>query len=109
MPVSVSSNSLSQNSRRLLDNLPGAVIEVESAELTAVRAALQHHPDIVSSAMLGARLRLLVKPGNASPLESIRDFLAARQLAASVATARPSLEDVFVASTQLQARGMDAK
>lgn len=88
--------------QRLLDNLPGAVIEIESEQLPAVRSALHEHSGIISSAMLGARLRLLVKPEIASPLESIRAFLADKGLAASVAAARASLEDVFVASTQLQ-------
>jgi len=86
--------------RRLLAELEGRVVELESAEPRAARAQLEREPAVRSAAQLGGRLRALVDPALAEPARALEAALAARGIAARAQLAAPSLEDVFVAATR---------
>jgi ABC-2 type transport system ATP-binding protein len=86
--------------RRLLDELPDRVIEIESDEPRAARAALEREPAVRSAAQLGSRLRALVDPALPDAPAALAAALAARGVAARARPAAPSLEDVFVAATR---------
>jgi ABC-2 type transport system ATP-binding protein len=86
--------------RRLLAELPDAVVEVESDEPRAARAQLEREPAVRSAAQLGARLRALVDPALPDPAGALEAALAAHGVTARAQLAAPSLEDVFVAATR---------
>jgi ABC-2 type transport system ATP-binding protein len=86
--------------RRLLAELPDRVVELESDDPRAVRAALEREPAVRSAAQLGARLRALVDPALADPARALEAALAARGVPARAQLAAPTLEDVFVAATR---------
>ena len=74
------------------------VIEIASANLRQLKQELLKLPEVLAAAQLGARLRVLVKDAVADPLA----FLAQQPCIGpqdSLATVRPSLEDVFVTCT----------
>jgi ABC-2 type transport system ATP-binding protein len=81
------------------------IIEVSSANLRAVREVLATLPVIRSTAQLGNRLHLLIKPTAQTPdvhddaLTLIRTALAAAGIEATVEATGAGLEDVFVAAT----------
>ncbi|HEY7873337.1 MAG TPA: ABC transporter ATP-binding protein [Rudaea sp.] len=85
--------------RELEDALPGQVLLVDCANPHAVQNALAGFPGIAAMAQIGASLRVL---GNdAADLRShITTKLHAAGIDAHVASARPNLEDVFVAATR---------
>jgi ABC-2 type transport system ATP-binding protein len=85
---------------RLMREIDAAVVEIESAEPRAARAALERNPAVRSVAQLGTRLHALVDPELADPARSLADSLEEAHVAGHVALARASLEDVFVAATR---------
>ena len=82
--------------RTLMENLPGTVIEIEGGDLGKARRNLADAEGIISMAMLGTRLRVLVDKTVEEPREHVERIVGG---APEVELARPSLEDVFVAST----------
>ncbi len=85
--------------RELEDALPGQVLLVDCANPHAVQNALAGFPGIAAMAQIGASLRVL---GNddADLRSHITTKLHAAGIDAHVASARPNLEDVFVAATR---------
>jgi len=55
-------------------------------------------PQVQSAAQQGVHLRVLLQPGLEDPGNYLRENLGNKKL--TLTTARPSLEDVFVASTR---------
>ena len=82
--------------RTLMANLPGTVIEVEGSDLNSIRRKLADADGIMSMAMLGTRLRVLVRRNIDQPQAHVEQLTGSD---AQVELVRPSLEDVFVAST----------
>ncbi|HEX5054985.1 MAG TPA: ABC transporter ATP-binding protein [Gammaproteobacteria bacterium] len=83
----------------LMANMPAHVVEVESDLPQKTHDALEGNADILSVTQLGLRIRVLVEKSRQNPVEYIRLLLRDAAVEAGVNPARPSLEDVFVAST----------
>ncbi len=85
--------------RELEDALPGQVFVIDCINPRAAQAALAEFPEIAAMAQIGASLRVLGSDG-----ADLRVRIAARLrtagITAQVETARPNLEDVFVAATR---------
>ncbi len=79
----------------LMAALPASVIEVSGNKLRTVKQALTARPEVLSTAQVGAYLRVLVKSSHPDPLGLIHSLCPDHQ----VSVARPNLEDVFVIST----------
>jgi ABC-2 type transport system ATP-binding protein len=86
--------------RRLLAELPDAVLEVETEHPREARERLARHAAVRGTAQLGSRLRVLADPALAEPARSLGAWLAAGSVPGTVRPAAPSLEDVFVAATR---------
>jgi len=84
-------------------DLGATVIEVDGDDSRALRHALLAQDDVISCAQLGRRLHVLVRPDTADPEQRIAAYLEQHDLAASIATVAPNLEDVFVMATRDEA------
>ena len=97
------------NGRKVADGSPGElagavpyrVVELAAADTQALRTRLVASADILSITQLGQRLRILVAEEIDDPVEFIRHQLPPGQ--ATLSLQNPSLEDVFVAATELGA------
>jgi ABC-2 type transport system ATP-binding protein len=78
------------------------VIEIEYADLTAVRRVLASVPAVRSVAQLGNRLHVLVHRDAAEPERELGALLAGPCADARVERVGATLEDVFVAATSLR-------
>ncbi|AEF55963.1 ABC transporter ATP-binding protein [Marinomonas posidonica] len=79
----------------LMDAMPANVVEVSGSGLRQLKQTLGQHPNILSTAQIGAHLRVLVQKGIHNPVEFISQLSDGRH----AQLARPSLEDVFVTCT----------
>jgi ABC-2 type transport system ATP-binding protein len=86
--------------QQLMTNMAATVVEVQAQDYREVRAALHALPDVLSVAQIGARLRVLLYRGTATPDHMIRDTLRQAGVVAEVGIVKPNLEDVFVTATQ---------
>jgi ABC-2 type transport system ATP-binding protein len=86
--------------KRLMNELEDTVLEVESDDLPAVRAALSRLAQLRSVAQLGSRLHLLLARELADAEGVVRRMLQAAGVAARVERTAASLEDVFVVATR---------
>ncbi len=85
--------------QQLMAELPLQVIEIETGDTSAARAALHDLDSLRSLAQLGLRLHALVAAGDTDALGRVQQLLAARGVEAVVRRAEASLEDVFVGAT----------
>jgi len=85
-------------------NINAHVIEVENADMHAARAILLRVPHVLSVTQLGVRLRVLVDRSIDDATGLIQRELRTANHHVDAHHARPSLEDVFVAATQLRTR-----
>jgi len=83
--------------QELLARLRDRVVEVTGDNLRQVKEKALQLPGVQSAAQQGVHLRVLLQPGTAEPTAYLREQLADDTL--TLNTARPSLEDVFVAAT----------
>lgn len=81
--------------KQLMNDMPATVYETEGSGLRQLKQQLTDHPDILSAAQVGARLRILVSKTTMQP-EALLHSLSSDHHYHLV---RPSLEDVFVANT----------
>ncbi|MSQ92914.1 MAG: ABC transporter ATP-binding protein [Gammaproteobacteria bacterium] len=88
--------------KQLARDIDATVIEIECADLTAVRRVLVTVPAIRSVAQLGNRLHVLMHRDSADPERELRASLAGQCADARVERVGATLEDVFVAATQLR-------
>jgi ABC-2 type transport system ATP-binding protein len=86
----------------LLRALEHRVVEITGNDLRQVKEQVLQLASVQSAAQQGMSLRVLMQPGIADAEQYLREHLDADQL--SLAPARPSLEDVFVASTSESGR-----
>jgi ABC-2 type transport system ATP-binding protein len=75
------------------------VVEVEPADISATRRALEAALPVRSIAQLGVRLHVLLDAADADPVGRVQVALSNAGLAGSVREITPSLEDVFVGVT----------
>jgi len=85
--------------RDLEARIGAIVLEVETEEMRAARAALAGMQGLWSVAQLGTRLHALIDPAIADPAGAVRAALSHSGVDARVEVAEASLEDVFVAAT----------
>jgi ABC-2 type transport system ATP-binding protein len=85
--------------KRLMADIPAAVIEIEADETAAARAAMISDAAVRSVAQLGTRLHALLDPAVAEPAARVTERLRAASVTAHVTQVHASLEDVFVAAT----------
>jgi len=83
--------------QELLAQLDNRVVEITGDNLRQVKECALRLPGVQSAAQQGVHLRVLLQPGTSDPIRYLREQLADRQLV--VTHTRPSLEDLFVAST----------
>jgi ABC-2 type transport system ATP-binding protein len=88
--------------KQLARDIDATVIEIECADLTAVRRALAGVPAVRSMAQLGKRLHVLMRRDATDPEGELRSLLAAHCTEASIERVGATLEDVFVAATRLR-------
>jgi ABC-2 type transport system ATP-binding protein len=81
----------------LMAALPGRPLLIECDQPRQVQRVLQDQPGIISTAQIGASLRVLSTAADAATL--ISQHLSAMGLKAKVLEAEPNLEDVFVSVT----------
>ncbi|MGH8136413.1 MAG: ATP-binding cassette domain-containing protein [Steroidobacteraceae bacterium] len=88
--------------KQLAREIDATVIEIECADLTAVRRVLAAVPAVRSIAQLGNRLHVLVHRDAVDPEHELRGLLAGQCPDARVERVSATLEDVFVAATLLR-------
>jgi len=84
--------------QELLEQIHGRVVEIAGDHLRQVKEDVLRLPQVQSAAQQGVHLRVLLQPGLEDPGNYLRENLGNKKL--TLTTARPSLEDVFVASTR---------
>ena len=77
--------------------LDGRVIEISGPNLRQVKERALQLPQVQSAAQQGLQLRILLRAAAQDPIAGLRAQLGDGTL--SYAVTKPSLEDVFVAST----------
>jgi len=88
--------------KQLACGIDATVIEIECADLTAARRALATVPAVRSVAQLGKRLHVLMHRDAVDPERELGSSLARYCADARVERVGATLEDVFVAATQLR-------
>ena len=81
----------------LMSALPGRPLLIECSQPRQVQRALQNQPDIISTAQIGATLRVLSAATDAA--NPIRQRLSDLGIEARVSETEANLEDVFVSVT----------
>lgn len=81
----------------LMAELDSRVVEIAGDGLRQVKDRAMHLPNVQSAAQQGLQLRVLMRADSKDPAQYLRAHLGDSGL--SYAMAKPSLEDVFVAST----------
>ncbi|WP_240732756.1 ABC transporter ATP-binding protein [Halioglobus maricola] len=83
---------------QLMRELEGLVVEIEGSDLRQIKNQALSLPQVRSAAQQGLRLRVLMRGGDSQdPAQLLRSALPPGDY--EIKTARPSLEDVFVACT----------
>jgi len=85
---------------QLMQDIGYLIIEVETDDPVACRAALAGAEGVFSAAQLGTKVRALVDPTVGRPEDLIVARLKSAGIDGRVQRVDPSLEDVFVAATQ---------
>ncbi len=93
--------------KQLARDIDATVIEIECADLTAARHALATVPAVRSMAQLGKRLHVLVHRDAVDPERELGAALAGHCADARIERVGATLEDVFVAATQLRRLSME--
>jgi ABC-2 type transport system ATP-binding protein len=88
--------------KQLARDIDATVIEIESADLTAMRRVLASVPAVRSIAQLGNHLHVLVHRDAVDPERELQALLAGHCADARVERVGATLEDVFVAATLLR-------
>lgn len=84
----------------LEERIDASVVEVDAADSSAARHALEGQPGVFSVTQLGARLRILLEKERIDPEAQVRDALSRAGVEGEAHLSLPNLEDVFVAATQ---------
>jgi ABC-2 type transport system ATP-binding protein len=89
--------------QELLAQLDNRVVEIAGDNLRQVKQRALQLPGVQSAAQQGVHLRVLLQPDTQDPTNYLREQLADHRLI--LTHTRPSLEDVFVASTTGSGKG----
>jgi ABC-2 type transport system ATP-binding protein len=93
--------------KQLARDIDATVIEIECADLTAARRALAAVPAVRSMAQLGNRLHVLMHRDAVEPERELGAAVSALCADARIERVGATLEDVFVAATQLRRAGVE--
>ena len=85
--------------QELMDEMGANVVEIGGSGLRQLKKDLVELPEIISAAQQGIRLRVLVDDGVSEPLAWMQQQSAISSGDFELRVVRPSLEDVFVTST----------
>ncbi len=85
--------------QQLVAECPLRVVEVEPADISAARRALEAALPVRSIAQLGVRLHVLLDTDSATAIAQVQAALAGAGQGGSVREVTASLEDVFVCAT----------
>ena len=85
--------------QELMDEMGANVVEIGGSGLRQLKKDLVELPEIISAAQQGIRLRVLVYDGVSEPLAWMQQQSAISSGDFELRVVRPSLEDVFVTST----------
>lgn len=85
--------------QELMDNMGARVVEIGGSNLRQLKQQLIAMPEIISAAQQGIRLRVLVEDAITDPVNWMQQLAPLRDGAFECRLVRPSLEDVFVTST----------
>jgi ABC-2 type transport system ATP-binding protein len=85
--------------RRLMQDIPAAVVEVEAEDTVAARRTLLEDAAVLSVAQLGTRLHVLLDPATTDAADRCAEGLRTARVEARATLVDASLEDVFVAAT----------
>ena len=85
--------------QELMDEMGANVVEIGGSGLRQLKKDLVKLPEIISAAQQGIRLRVLVDDGVSEPLAWMQQQSAISSGDFELRVVRPSLEDVFVTST----------
>ncbi len=88
----------------LMNRLEALTVEVATEMPRRTRALLEPHEWVRAVTQLGNRLRVMLKPDTAAPVERIEGLLKEAELHGSVRRTAATLEDVFVAATGFGAK-----
>jgi ABC-2 type transport system ATP-binding protein len=91
--------------QQLMAGLPLQVVEIETEDPAAARAALRALPSLRSVAQLGLKIHALLAQEEHAAVAEVQALLDAAHCPAQVRRAQPSLEDVFVGATLDGAQG----
>jgi len=94
--------------RQLGQQIGVNVVEVTAEDANRARSAIGNLVEVASVTQLGVRLRVLISKSIDAPELLVRRALEAQQVQAQVELSPPSLEDVFVAVTELQPQAEEA-
>lgn len=84
--------------RALMAELDGRVIEISGPNLRQVKERAMQLPQVQSAAQQGLQLRILLRAAERDSIAGLRAHLGDGELSYTIT--KPSLEDVFVASTR---------
>jgi len=85
--------------QELMDEMGANVVEIGGSGLRQLKKDLIELPEIISAAQQGIRLRVLVDDGVSEPLAWMQQQSAISSGDFELRVVRPSLEDIFVTST----------
>jgi ABC-2 type transport system ATP-binding protein len=85
--------------QQLMDEMGSNVVEIGGEKLRQLKQALFELPEIISAAQQGIRLRVLVDDAITDPVEWLKQQSAISSGDYELRVVRPSLEDVFITST----------
>lgn len=94
--------------RELGEAISVNVVEVTADNANQARQAIHTIPQVASVTQLGIRLRVLIPKAVSNPADTVRQVLQNSQITADVGHVLPSIEDVFVAVTELETSEVQA-
>ena len=86
--------------QQLMDEMGANVVEIGGTGLRRLKQALVELPEIISAAQQGIRLRVLVDDASTEPVEWLKQQSSISSGEYELRVVRPSLEDVFITSTE---------
>ncbi len=84
------------------------IVEIVADDANRARSAMNNLDEVASVTQLGVRLRVLIPVEFSEPEKLVRQTLLEKRVQAQVELVPPSLEDVFVAVTELRDRKGEA-
>ncbi|MCA9245031.1 MAG: hypothetical protein KDA32_13825, partial [Phycisphaerales bacterium] len=88
--------------RDLGRQIGASIVEIIADDANRARIAMNDLSEVASVTQLGVRLRVMIPDSIAQPAELVRSALREKHIEGHVEQVPPSLEDVFVAVTEMR-------